>query len=920
MARIKTYSTDNVLTDRDRLLGTDSAGGINSTNNFTLGDLKDFIGLGIDLTKRTPRFNIPSINAASNDVEPSNIIKTVVPQQDNIEFYLVAPTDALPANTQRNTLQSEFYIIADSSNPDGFVFAATNYRAKYDINSFAGKNFSAIVSVSGTNVTVTGTLGTLRETTDNFYEVNSSNGEVTYSFNITRTSPVTLGDGDPDFRTNWALLNEANTTIQQLTFTRASNPGDAGTLSLVTIRVEGDAHLEDVTIAGELDIARIPFDAHNDGIIYQEAGQTAGVVSLLMRDDLTTFEKQALGRGEATHGFLSIESRALSTDTKTNTPFLINTDAYSFEDIRLVTPNNIQTNDSDVAMNTSRDQTSVVISYNGITSTYSDGSDAGRFTRVSANNHTTYRRPAGDTRVQGPLLGGVLTEIQIDDEYFTVPTSISQVAQTLPGLYEELSSIPNGTTMPFPRTDVGRRNDSSITSGSLALNTWGAGGDFAFYTAASSETITINAAGNLVYSAGSTLAPNTTAATVTLSNYLVVIDNRLRSVAIGDEVRVYDNTAGSSSYWTMTVTSVDQRVLTSSDRLNQVAMLIGFSATPAINSGGTVFAIGTGDYDLEVLRTNSGALTTGTFFYGIDQGTYAEFRTALASQPAAITLTRGTTSVTFNQDTNLNNGNDAIPSGQRLFFVENTNNITGLSSGNTVPGNVYEVVSYIHNTGVSVGSDVQARLTYSLIGNGNLVISSPTITISNLSESTSVNPQFLTRNTDGELEGTIITDIAGADAVASYADTISTGNTGTLQRISFTTTALAGEDGGDHNISAAGGVVTVDVTGRIPVHATPLTAGDTLATWNQYMLNHPTVATDRTLTLPASPEVGDTIVIHNLSNLTAAGAETTPTIDWLLVPQTGARIMRDSGTTTLDVYSSFELVWSGVAAIGWLIK
>lgn len=48
MARIQTYDNDVNLTDSDRLVGTDGSPGadLDQTKNFTLGDLKNYIGVG----------------------------------------------------------------------------------------------------------------------------------------------------------------------------------------------------------------------------------------------------------------------------------------------------------------------------------------------------------------------------------------------------------------------------------------------------------------------------------------------------------------------------------------------------------------------------------------------------------------------------------------------------------------------------------------------------------------------------------------------------------------------------------------------------------------------------------------------------------------------------------------------------------
>jgi len=62
------------------------------------------------------------------------------------------------------------------------------------------------------------------------------------------------------------------------------------------------------------------------------------------------------------------------------------------------------------------------------------------------------------------------------------------------------------------------------------------------------------------------------------------------------------------------------------------------------------------------------------------------------------------------------------------------------------------------------------------------------------------------------------------------------------------------------------------------------------------------------LTLPASPAVGDTIKISNIGGLAnIVGANTN-------------NIMGVSTDMTIDVAtSSFELIWTGISATGWVI-
>ena len=110
-------------------------------------------------------------------------------------------------------------------------------------------------------------------------------------------------------------------------------------------------------------------------------------------------------------------------------------------------------------------------------------------------------------------------------------------------------------------------------------------------------------------------------------------------------------------------------------------------------------------------------------------------------------------------------------------------------------------------------------------------------------------------------------------------------------------------------VNTVGGAVT-SVNGEVGAvtvqskHAVSVISADTNAVANTVYV----FTASLTLTLPASPSLGDSIKISNLSNVATC-----------VLGANGNKIMNDAADLTLDTASaSFELIWSG-AAKGWVI-
>lgn len=929
MARIKSYQNDNTLSLSDRLLGTDG-NGANSTQNFSLADLKEFVALGIDIAKRTPRHQIPVMNSTSDDAETSGIIRKLVPSATVVRFYNTDPGRAEDEATESIQIAKAQFTLFNSG--DGYFLDIRNYEGAFDIYSFAGKKFQATAGVD--NTTVTGTIGALQEVDEKFYIIDAD-GDVIFRFALTRTG---------DLPSTWEMLASSRPIATEFfifaTSTNTLLDNSGVSLNRVNISISGDVTLQDLSVEGEVDFGTIPFEEHEEGIIYQnKEGTGNNSVNLLLNTNPPSNTNVFGYAGYANRGgVMEISGTGGVDGMNTFTPYF-NTRIANFHYDNLIfrTTDDVMTDDPDDSSSTEVSQRTLAINHGGITTTYTDGTDAGPIVPVSANqnfNETPYKRPAAGTRTIGPQIEGTLTSLQIGDELWNIPTSVSQVAQVLPGLSEELSGIPNGISEVVSRRTIGRSNATAFTSRTEAISAWAADeGLFAFYSN-SLVSATLGISGTNLQWSGTgafSLGVNTTTTSVTGSRYFVIENNAFGTLVDNDTITIYDNQAASTASLSFSVNGTPVTT-TIGGQVYAVLPIDGISYS------GTAFAL-SGSYQASVSRdSGSSSLTPGFWFYGIDRGTYAEYRSPItdrsdiAAQPTGVpalpvdtTTYIGATGNVFNQNAVLNTAFANIPTGQRLFFVGTDPSLTtpgAGATGPTVPGNVFEVVAYIHDNGNAVSSTDQATLTWSRVGQGELILSSDNFHMTNIPETTLASPSFLVlNNTTGDTEHRVeqldVTQVAGIQAVMNYDIDERPGIEGTVTEIGFESSAR------NHNVTWTGGVIQADITGRIPIHTTVLTGNATLTEWTSYILQDPTAAASRTLTLPGSTELtpGDKIEIHNLSDIDASDGSPHPIVNpWMIVTPGSDRIMYSTTALVLNEANSFSLIWTGIDAVGWLVS
>lgn len=926
MARISTYTNDTSLQSTDRLIGTDGQGGIDTTNNFTLEDIKDFVNLGVDVAKRTPKFHIPSVTEDSMEAEASSLIKRLTKSDNTIIFSSNPAPATIPAFTTYQVNKATI----EAVNPTGTAYIEfENYDSKFDIYSLAGKNFTAVLGPD--QVTVTGTFGTLQEIDNKYYRIASDSGNAVFRYSVTKTGNA---------NTTWNVLEDYTEPVSLLTISRTNNFDTDGTspytLDLITITSDsnfniGDTTLQNATVTGnlavmgEFDATTITFAEDTEGIIFNDKDDADGG-QVALRLDTTPVAPIIAGYNNAgsmptfTGLTETIGGAALESFLNIEVPvFDYNKFIFSTELTRL----------ADGATGNERSARRVEIDHTGINTFYQDGSAAGHILPVSANAHNVYTRPAATGGTEGPELDGVLTEIQIGDHYWTVPSSISQVAQILPGLSEELSPVPNGNLDLFDQASIGRTNDTTIDDGdSTTTHAWDTdAGNFAFYALADSTTLTINASNEFVYTGTGDLLPERDGVDLALAGtkVFVIANNHLRGITANDVVTIFNNAAGSTNILTFTVDSVSQGVIGGAGTKNAGGDIYVLTTDDVAFTGGE-FNIASGDaeiYQMRVRRAGSlAALDTVEFFYGTDHGNHAQFAASIAAadQPTAITLTPGgATQLTIAQDTDLRDAFNGVSTGNKLMFKTEALTAAEEVVGAVVSGNVYEVVGLVYNNG---DSPAMSTFSYSLIGQGTMIVNPQELRIHNLPETTQSDVQFLVINSDDtndRVRTTSISEVAGLQAVASWEDLNST-REGTVASIEFT----GGSE--NHNVVDGGGAIRVDITGRnnfssFPISGDGTTTSFTADIFHEYLLGNPT-AVGQTITLPASATLlrGEKITIHNLADIAADGSPRAYTNHWEVATPGTERIMKDTNNLVLNEAGSFDLIWSGNTAVGWLVK
>jgi len=307
----------------------------------------------------------------------------------------------------------------------------------------------------------------------------------------------------------------------------------------------------------------------------------------------------------------------------------------------------------------------------------------------------------------------------------------------------------------------------------------------------------------------------------------------------------------------------------------------------------------------ETLAGPSGAITTGRFFYGIQNAAGCLFQavTSPTSLTTGESIGANETSITISSG----NRTDfaaifaAIPAGQKLYFVESTYTTPFPSAGGQMLDqsiNMYMAVAY--DTGTYI-------FTFGKQGYGTLNVSTSTFNID--SETVKLNsiPQASKSNY-------LYYDTATKAVSHNPLSVLGSANGATYDYGGNTDVPVVSIDFDNFIISApANGVVTLK-QGYIfgGAQAADFTATD----FNHYILDN--ISANKTVTLPAGT-AGDSIRFTNMSSLTAGGIYSASSYTWTINPNGSEKIMRSTTLVLDESTASFELYYSD-STNGWIIN
>lgn len=373
-----------------------------------------------------------------------------------------------------------------------------------------------------------------------------------------------------------------------------------------------------------------------------------------------------------------------------------------------------------------------------------------------------------------------------------------------------------------------------------------------------------------------------------------------RGVLSSTGVELQDN-SGNALSQQQVEGNATQGSLVSGGQLNSIKINNKWYELPALTSGVAQALPGLS----ETLAGPSSNITTGRFFYGIQNASGALFQavTSPASLTSGESITSGTTSITISSGNRTDFGNlfSNTPSGQKLYFVESTYTTAFPSAGGQILDqsvNIYLVVAY--DTGTNIA-------TFGRQGYGTLNVSTSTFNIDSETFKLNTIPQasksnFLQYDTSTKAVSHSPLNILASANGASYDFG---GNTDVaLVSLNFDNLQITAPANGQAVIKqgyAFGGA---------------LTANTTVSNFNHYILD--AITADRTITLPAGT-AGNSIRFTNMSSLDATGNYSASSYSWTIVPNGSEKIMRSTNLVLDESTASFELFYSN-ATNGWIIN
>lgn len=373
-----------------------------------------------------------------------------------------------------------------------------------------------------------------------------------------------------------------------------------------------------------------------------------------------------------------------------------------------------------------------------------------------------------------------------------------------------------------------------------------------------------------------------------------------RGVLSAEGVELQDN-GGAALSQQQIEGNTTQGSLVSGGQLNNIKINGKWYELPSLTSGVAQALPGLS----ETLAGPSGNISTGRFFYGIQNASGALFQSA--TTPASLTtpesIATGVTSITVasGNRTDFDNLFSSVPSGQNLYFVESTYTTAFPTAGGQILDqsvNMYLVVAY--DTGTNIATFGKQGFGTLNVSTSTFNIDSETIKLNTIPEASKSN--FLQYDTATKAVSHSAINVLAKANGATYDFG---GNTDVpVTSIDFDNLQIAAPANGQVVLKqgyAFGGALTADTT---------------VADFNHYILD--TIAADRTVTLPAGT-AGDSIRFTNMSSLDSSGNYSASSYSWTITPNGSEKIMRSTNLVLDESTASFELFYSD-ATNGWIIN
>lgn len=307
----------------------------------------------------------------------------------------------------------------------------------------------------------------------------------------------------------------------------------------------------------------------------------------------------------------------------------------------------------------------------------------------------------------------------------------------------------------------------------------------------------------------------------------------------------------------------------------------------------------------ETLAGPSGAITTGRFFYGIQNAAGCLFQAA--TSPASLTtgesIGANATSITISSG----NRTDfaaifaAIPAGQKLYFVDSTYTTAFPSAGGQMLDqsiNMYMAVAY--DTGTYI-------FTFGKQGYGTLNVSTSTFNID--SETVKLNSIPTASKSNF-----VYFDTATNALSHNPLSVLGSANGATYDYGGNTDVPVVSIDFDNLQITAPANGVVILKQGY--AFGGAQTADFTAADFTHYILDN--ITANKTVSLPVGA-VGDSIRFTNMSSLDANGNYSACSYTWTINPNGSEKIMRSSTLVLDESTASFELYYSD-ATNGWIVN